>query len=234
MPINKDQFSGIDPNRDHCRSIPINKHQFDSIKINADQCKSAVIGIDRHWSLLIIIDQNWSTVIGKLVFIDRQWLALGIDLARPVLTGPYVVIGRECTSDLIKILKGFVSFKLIAHILVVPLLGKWKMCSCGTGPMERNINTWGPARRVAERPFLIVYGTYLYFYNDYVHVMSMHEVRETSLGTQKMNSHLQVVAFAISDFGSFRPHLCLSTVSSYASLSVCLSVCLSIRLWLEK
>ena len=32
----------------------------------------------------------------------------------------------------------------------------------------------------------------------------------------------------------FWAHLCLCTVGSYASLSVCLSVCLSVRLWLDQ
>ncbi len=49
MPINKDQISGIDPNKDHCRSI---WYKSKKKNLNLKKIWSLLIGIDRHRGLI--------------------------------------------------------------------------------------------------------------------------------------------------------------------------------------
>ena len=40
-------------------------------------------------------------------------------------------------------------------------IGTWNICNCNTEGITRDTDNYGPARRVAESPFIIVIGTVL-------------------------------------------------------------------------
>ena len=45
--------------------------------------------------------------------------------------------------------------------------GPWSICNCNTEDITRDTDNYGPARRVAESPFIIVIGTVLCYYSSY-------------------------------------------------------------------